>query len=265
MSRGTDSAGQPFDGRAFRPHPFAGDTGEADPSLVGALERFHALVQSKNPVPDSSHISESWTAVVDALRGARVLIPLIAEASGMDLTSEGVKVEKTQELSIIHVEGPDGRPVSPLFSDVASMAAWNSAARPIPVSASQAALAAASDGVTLMVINPGQVNSVTLRRSAVKAVATGEAYVPPYSDPLVLQALQEALVGEELWFPRLSIRSGDITHSLSGPEVIVVLSATPGLDKKELHTRLAQVSVEWTKSSILTERVDGLGVKVVSA
>jgi hypothetical protein len=183
----------------------------------------------------------------------------------MDLTSEGVKVEKTQELSIIHVEGPDGRPVSPLFSDVASMAAWNSAARPIPVSASQAALAAASDGVTLMVINPGQVNSVTLRRSAVKAVATGEAYVPPYSDPLVLQALQEALVGEELWFPRLSIRSGDITHSLSGPEVIVVLSATPGLDKKELHTRLAQVSVEWTKSSILTERVDGLGVKVVSA
>jgi hypothetical protein len=265
MSPATDSAGQSFDGRAFEPHPFAGDTGEADPALAGALERFHALVQDKTSVPDFSQISDSWIALVDALRNSRVLVPLIAEAGGISLSDEGVKSEKTQELSIIHVEGPDGRPVSPLFSDVASMAAWNSAARPVPVSASQAALAAASDGLALIVINPGQLNSVTLRRSAVKAVATGEAYVAPYRDPLVLQALREALVGQESWFPRLSMRSGDITHSLSGPEVIVELSATPGLNKKELHSRLAQVSVKWTESSILTERVDGLGVKVVSA
>jgi len=54
MSPGTDSAGQPFEGRAFTPNPHAGDAGECDPALALALEHlFH---------PDTSGACGGYTA-----------------------------------------------------------------------------------------------------------------------------------------------------------------------------------------------------------
>jgi hypothetical protein len=261
MSPGTDSAGQPFEGRAFGPNPHAGDAGECDPALALALEHLFHPDTSGPAAATQRPIAE----LVDALRGARVLAPLMAHAGGWDTTEEGALQEKSQELSILHLEGPDGRAVSPIFSDVASMIQWNTAARPIPVSAQQAALAAASDGLGLLVLNPGTPRSLTLRRGAIRALATGDAYVPACVDQQVVAALHDAVAKESEWVEIALVTTGDPGFVLAGPEVLVMLAVTPGLDATELHHRLARLSMEWGKSPVLADRVDGIGVKVVAA
>jgi len=264
MSPATDSAGQPFEGRSFEPNAHAGDDGSADPALQGALDGFFHLTHGGSKTPETPAVADAWGAVIGALRGARVLTPLMAEAGELGLTPEGRVGEKSQELSVIHLEGPDGRSVAPVFSDVGSMASWNPEARPIPVPAPHAALAAASDALALMVINPGSPGAVTLRRGALKALASGGDYQPPYVDPAVAGAIAEGLQTLKEWAVSHTIRSGDTTHSLSGPEVVVLLRVAAGLSREELHQHLAAVSIAWSESPVLAALVDGLGIKVVS-
>jgi hypothetical protein len=118
MSQAADSAGIPFDGREFRPHPFDGDDGSAPEVLARALSGWQG-----------EQSAEAMVDVVEALRESRVLVPLLAEAGEFGLTDEGKTVDKTQELSIVSVKGPDGKPVAVCFSDVEAMATWNPSAR----------------------------------------------------------------------------------------------------------------------------------------
>ena len=61
-----DSAGIPWAGRSFEPNEHASDDGSAPPAFVTALARFRAGEAGPE-------------AVVDALREARLLMPLVAE------------------------------------------------------------------------------------------------------------------------------------------------------------------------------------------
>jgi len=264
MSPATDSAGQPFHGRSFSRQPFAGDTGEADPGLLGALENFHALV-SGEPIPEVEVLQAAWCAVVARLRHARVLIPLIAQAGDVGLTAEGKTVEKTQELSVIHVECPDGRAVAPIFSSIETMAAWNPQARPIPVDAKRAALAAGADGLELVVLDPGSKYSVVLRRTALSSIATGNSYLPPWSNPDVLGAIAQAvrLASSDVVSHRLV--PGDPSQVLAGPEVVVELALRPGLNRGELEAVAAKMTSAWSASEILAATVDGMGLTIVQA
>ena len=136
-----DSAGLPWEGRSFESNPHAADDGSADPALLDALLRFRAGEGSQ-------------AEVVDAFRSARVLIPLIAEKGEEGVAPSGLAVDKTQELSIVTVAAPDGRKVQPVFSSVTAMQAWDATARPIPVEAVRAALAASSEDTDLIVLDP---------------------------------------------------------------------------------------------------------------
>lgn len=259
MSPATDSAGQPFEGRAFQPNPHAGDSGDCDPALAIALKGLGEAAG------DSAPSTDAVSSVLTALAQARVLIPLVAEAGETGVTDSGAVFEKSQELAVVHVEAPDGRPVSPIFSDVEALRAWNPEARPIPVAAQQAAVAAAKDGLALMVLNPGSSESLTLRRGAIRALATGEAHVPAWEDVDVLEALRGAFGAEDSFAQIESLRPGDPRYALEGPEVIVTLRVAPGMDSSTLHARLALATQAWGENPLLAERVDGFGVKVLSA
>ncbi len=261
MSPAADSAGQPFAGRSFEPNPFHGDSGESDPGLERALGAFaHARL-----VPDSHTSGRAFAAVVEALAGARLLSPLVAEAGDWGVTDEGRTVEKTQELSVVHVEGPDGRAVAPVFSSVATMASWNPIARPVPVQGSLAALACAADGLALMVLDPGSSHSLALRGGSLRSVATGQPYRSPLEEPEVREALAEGWKEHQDAVVSFDLRSGDPTHTLAGPEVLVVLTLVPRLGAGELSDLLAHVTSAWSENPVLQRAVDGLGVKVVSA
>jgi hypothetical protein len=265
MSPAADSAGQPFEGRRFQPNPFAGDDGSADPSVVEALDALHQLAANLPETRPYGRLAEAWTALIDALQGARVLSPLVAEAGDYGVTEQGLVVEKTQELSVIHVEGPDGRPVAPVFLDVTAMTSWRSEARPIPVAASTAALAAAADGLGLLVINPGDDRAIALRRGALQALATGEAYVPAWVDPEVDAAIAQSYQALNPPIRRHRLVPGDPAGQLSGPEVVVALGVEPGLSPSEIESIAATVSVAWSENELLAGRVDGWGIKILPA
>src|SRR5690606_39105718 len=153
-----DSAGVPWKGRSFEANPHSGDDGSADPALLAALVRFRAGEGSQSEV-------------IDAFRSARVLIPLIAEKGDEGVAPNGLAVDKTQELSIVTVASPDGRKVQPVLSSVTAMQKLDPSARPIPVDAVRAALAASAEDTYLIVLDPTSETEFVIRRPAVWAIA----------------------------------------------------------------------------------------------
>jgi hypothetical protein len=246
-----DSAGTPWAGRSFEPTPFPDDDGSAPPALAEALARH-----------GRGEVGQA--AVVDALRGARLLIPLVARLGEEGVGDAGLRVDKSAELSIITVAGPDGRTVMPVFTSVAAMGRWDPAARPVPADAVRVALAAASDETDLVVLDPASETEFVLRRPAVWAVARSLPWTPSPEDPEVAAAL-EASVAEEPAVVALSTSPGDPRARLEGPELMIRLALVDGLDRAALDALIARLQGEWARSAVLADRVDSMGLRITSA
>ena len=250
---GSDSAGHPWAGRTFQHHDtaYAGDDGSADPRLLEALQRFHA-----------GELGED--AVVDALRPARLLVPLVAVAGEEGLDENGRRVDKTQELSIVTVAGPDGRAVLPAFTSVEALGRWDAVARPVPVDARRVALAAVAESTEHLVLDPGSPTEFGVRRPALWAVAQDLPWVPAHTDEAVLQAFlgassdEEALVG-------LAISPGYRGARLGTPEIVVRLAVRAGLDQVQLEELLQRLQASWQADPVIVDRVDSMSVSVVPA
>lgn len=243
-----DSAGVPWEGRSFESNPHTGDDGSADPALLDALLRFRSG-------------DGSQAEVVDAFRSARVLIPLVAEKGDEGIGPTGLTVDKTQELSIVTVAAPDGRRVQPVFSSVESMQRWDATARPIPVEATRAALAASADDTDLIVLDPTSDTEFVIRRPAVWAVAQGHTWEPSFLSPEVFGALQES-VAHELAVIDVAVAAGDPDARLRGPELIVILELIDGLEREVLDAVLSRLAQRWAADDRIAVLADSLTVKL---
>lgn len=247
----TDSAGQPWAGRSFSDNPHSDDAGEADPVLLASLGAFHEGRASQ-------------ADVVDALRRARLLIPLLAELGDEGLTDAGKRVDKSQELSIVTVAGPDGRTVLPVFSSVTTMGEWNAGARPVPADGIRVALAAASEQTDVVVLDAASPTQFVVRRPALWAMAQQQPWVPAVDSSEVAAeftasaASEPAVVGVEL-------DAGDPRAVLAGPELIVRLTLVPGLTAPELEALLARLANRWAESELIAASVDSLEVALRAA
>jgi hypothetical protein len=248
-----DSAGQPWAGRAFETNDLAGDDGGAPPELLQALARFRGReVGEEN--------------VIDALRNSRLLIPLIAElgesGTSPDGAIAGLTVDKSQELSIITVAGPDGRDVLPVFSSTTAMAAWNPVARPVPADAVRVALAAAQEHTDLVVLDPTGETEYVIRRPALWAIAQSAPWTPSYASRPVAQAFDES-IATELSVLGVSLVAGDPEARLAGPELVVRLELIDGLTQAELDATLSRLATRWSGSDVIATGVDSLRVQLV--
>ena len=246
-----DSAGQPWEGRHFDENPFGGDDGSAPEELAEALRAFGAGEAGPE-------------AVVDALRGSRLLIPLVAEAGDEGTTEAGLRVDKTQELSIVTVAGPDGRKVLPVFSSVTAMQAWNPAARPVPADGRRVALAAVSEDTELVVLDPRSATEFVVRRPAVWALAQGQPWLPSHRDPQVVAAF-DASIGSELGVLGIELAPGDPGYRLAGEELVVRLVLATGLTSDELDAILSRLAQRWAADDAIATRVDSLRIQLVAA
>ncbi|MDR2998066.1 MAG: SseB family protein [Microbacterium sp.] len=246
-----DSAGVPWAGRSFESNPHTADDGSADPALLDALLRFRAG-------------SGSQVEVVDAFRTARVLVPLVAEKGHEGVGPTGLKVDKTQELSIVTVAAPDGRRVQPVFSSVQTMSRWDAAARPIPVEAVRVALSASSEETDLIVLDPASDTEFVFRRPAVWAIAQDQRWEPSFLSPEVFSALQ-ASVAHELAVIDVRVSPGDPDARMRGPELIVTLELADGLDQQTLDAVLARLAQRWSADDRIAVLVDSLSVKLTRA
>lgn len=246
-----DSAGFPWQGRRFEPNPASSDDGSPDAGLVAALTAFASG-------------SGDVVAVIDAVRSARLLVPLLAHAGEVGETPDGHLVDKTQELSIATVRAPDGRAVLPAFSSVQTMSAWNPLARPVPAVGPRIALAAASEQTELVVIDPTAATEFVLRRPAVKALATGEPWTPPWADVQLLEEFRAGCAGEHE-VVALTLSNGDPTARLAGPEVEILLTLVPGLGQEALSAVIARLTAAWGASARIADRVDSMTLRLRSA
>jgi hypothetical protein len=246
-----DSAGTPWAGRQFEPNTSADDDGSAPERLIEALRRFA-----------TRELGEA--EVVDALRESRLLIPLIAHLGEAGHNEHGQLVDKTQELSIITVSGPDGRNVLPVFTSVDAMSHWNAKARPVPASAVRVALAAASEETDLVVLDPTSETEFIIRRPALWAIAQSKPWTPSFADEEVLDAFADAAAGESS-VRSVALASGDPESRLAGPELVVQLALVDGLSKPELDAVIGRMQAKWVESEIISLRVDSMRVQLVSA
>ena len=248
--RHADSAGIPFEGRRFHENPAADDDGSAPERVIEAIRRLRA---------GELGIAE----VVAALHTERLLVPLIAEAGDEGIGPYGQKVDKTQELSIVTVAGPDGRSVLPAFTSVDAMRAWNPEARPIPIQASRIALAAAAEGTPLIVVDPGSDTQTVVRGPAFRALATGEDWTPAFDDLEVAEAFGTSVADEDA-VQAIGLAPGDPNAVLAGAEVLVVLQLDPALDDAVRGELLARVQGRWSADDLIASRVDSIAVRLVS-
>lgn len=246
----TDSAGQPWAGRSLHHHdnPYANDDGTTPAIYAEAVAAFRAG-------------TAGLEAVAAAVMQSRLLIPLIAEAGDLGVTPEGRTVDKTQELSIVTVQGPDGRTVLPAFTSADAMSAWDPKARPIPADGRRVALAAADDGATAIVLNPGTPEVLGLRRPAIWAIAQGQDWTPADRDPDVLAEFA-ALAADEPVITRVALHAGDPRATLETPEVVVTLGLVPGLSQDDVQDLVARQAKAWSASDLITDRVDSLTIRL---
>lgn len=243
-----DSAGVPWEGRRFEPNPFAADDGSADPDLLAALGAFRAAAAGPE-------------AVVDAYRRARLLIPLVTSAGPGAMRGPG---EASQELSIVTVAAADGRRVLPVFTSVATLAAWDATARPVPADGVRTAVAAVEDDTDLIVIDPGAATEFLIRRPALWAIARHETWEPPARNADVLSGFR-ASIATELAVLDVRLLAGDPAARGRSPELTVELELTAGLETAELDAVLQRLARRWAADDRIATLVDSLSVRLVRA
>jgi hypothetical protein len=251
----SDSAGVPWQGRQFEHSASSDDDGSAPERLVEAIRLFRARECGE-------------AEVVDAVRESRLLVPLVArlgphDASGHDVSGLGARGDKSAELSIVTVSGPDGRNVLPVFSSVAAMGRWNPAARPVPADAVRVALAAASEATELVVLDATSPTEFVIRRPALRAIAQSTPWTPSYLDEHLLREFL-ATAAPEPAVASVLLAPGDPDARLAGPELVVHLGLVPGLARDQLDSLLERLQRRWSESEPIASRVDSLRIRLSS-
>lgn len=248
-----DSAGFPWEGRSFSQHSdaFANDSGEIPAELASVLERF------RQGTADHAEVLEVFAS-------ARVLIPLLTVAGDVGVTPEGKTVDKTQELSIVTVQAPDGRSVLPVFSSVDAMRRWNPDARPVPNFGRQVAVAALDDNNDLVILDPtSETTQFGIRRPALWALAEGTLAPSCWLDDEVMAAFRASIEAEP-HVASVELSAGDPEATLSSPELSVMLTLQPGLTQDSLDELLSRLQHRWSESDVIAHRVDSMSLKLRS-
>lgn len=270
----SDSAGFPWEGRTFDHHgtEFADDTGETPEPVAQAIANVRNAVAAlavaetaQGQLITLNELAEAHARAIASFTAERFLVPLIAEAGDYGLTPEGKTVEKSQELSIVTVQAPDGRGAIPVFTSVEAMQQWNPLARPIPVPGAQVALAAGQEATDLVIIDPGaEATEFVVRRPLLEAFALGQEVLPSWADPGVIEAF-ESSVREESAVVEVILAPGDPQGRLQGPETVVGLSLRPGLTREELQALTSRLQERWSVHEAIAHRVDSLALQLRAA
>lgn len=119
------------------------DTGAPDPALTAALAAYAADPQAE----------EAEAAVLAALAGARLLVPVVATLGEAEVGPDGLVRDKSADMATVLMRGADGRLALLAFTGLPALHRWDPEARPVPVPARTAALAALQDGAEALLID----------------------------------------------------------------------------------------------------------------
>lgn len=158
---------------------FSDDDGSADAALAAALAGY-----GEGRATDAE--------VVAALRGARLLVPVVAVLGEAETGPDGLRREKSSDMAVPTIQAPDGRRALPAFSSTEALARWRPDARPVAVPLRQALEALAHEKADTLLIDLAGPVAYELTGAALRAAGgTG-----PLDDPAVRDALRAAVAQE---------------------------------------------------------------------
>jgi hypothetical protein len=238
----TDSGGTPWLGRELTGTGFEGDLGDVEPDLLAALD---------DPQDDA--------VLMAALGRARLLVPIVAVPRTVD-DSDQPTAERPAHMAVVTLTGSDGQRAFPVFSSLATLSAWDGAARPSPVTGSRAAQGAVSEGCDVMLLDCGSAHQRVLRPSMVWALAQQRDWLAAHADPFVAQALIRATADEQ-----------DVIDCVgeadpAGAGILrVVLGLRPGLDAYGVQALATRIAERIATDGEARARIDGLSFTVRKA
>ncbi|MFE6766061.1 SseB family protein [Streptomyces sp. NPDC057689] len=161
---------------------YSDDDGTADPALASALT---AWAEDRTAV----------APVLEALEGARLLVPVVAVLGEVEVDEKGLRREKTSDMAVPTLQA-GGRRALPAFTSTASLARWDPQARPVAVPLHQALQAAAHEQADTVVLDLAGPVAFELTGAALRALAEGRTSADPLDDPAVTAAVRAAVAAE---------------------------------------------------------------------
>lgn len=237
-----DSAGQPWAGKSIPSHGFAGDTGEADAALLEALRAAAGLPSPEAEEAAMAHVSR-----------VRWLVPVVAVAAEVDDSGDHV-VETRTDMAAVTLTAPDGSRALPVFTSLAALAAWDAAARPVPVRAAVAARSAISEECSVLLVDVGSDHATVLRPSMVWALAQDRAWVPSHRDGHVTAAVAAALQSE----PLVAAHRLEPGEPAGAGVLRVVLRLPAGLDGDAVSALATRIGERIATDGETRARIDAL-------
>jgi hypothetical protein len=158
------------------------DDGSAEPRLSAALAAWADDRTALEPV-------------LAALRGARLLVPVVAVLGDAEVDENGLRREKTSEMAVPTLRA-GGRTALPAFTSTDSLARWDPKARPVAVPLHQALRAAAHEKADTVVLDMAGPVPFELTGPALLALAEGRTTADPLADPAVTGAVRAAVAAE---------------------------------------------------------------------
>jgi hypothetical protein len=155
---------------------YSDDDGTADPALSAALAAWAEDRTAVGPV-------------LEALKGARLLVPVVAVLGEVEEDENGLRREKTSDMAVPTLKA-GGRTALPAFTSTDSLARWDPAARPVAVPLHQALQAAAHEKADTVVLDMAGPVPFELSGPALLALAEGRTSVDPLADPVVVAAVR---------------------------------------------------------------------------
>lgn len=172
---------------------FAGDTGDADPRLTASLQTFAT--------------GGSQREVVAALAHSRLLVPVVAILDDEPVAQSefsqatdpdqplGLREEKDSHMASVTLLNPDGRRGLLAFTGLAALRAWRSDARPVPVSAENAARAAIQEGTDALLLDVAGPVAFPVEGPALLALAESREWPQPHNDQVLIAEIALLMQG----------------------------------------------------------------------
>ncbi|MEV0345835.1 SseB family protein [Nonomuraea sp. NPDC050680] len=139
-----------------------GDDGTAAPAVAAALASY------ERGAADA-------TEVLNALTGARLLVPVVALLTETEVGEHGLRQEKESEMALPKLVGKDGREAVPAFTGAESLARWRPDARPIQATLLQVCRAAAGERVAAVVVDVAGPVPFVIEGGVLEALAAVES------------------------------------------------------------------------------------------
>ncbi|RFU37857.1 SseB family protein [Actinomadura logoneensis] len=211
---------------------FPDDDGSADPRLRDALAAYAAGRAGGH-------------AVVAELLGKRVLVPVVAVLTEEEDVAPGeLRREKNSEMALPTLMGEDGRRGVLGFTATETMAAWRPDARPVAVSAQQAAAAALDEGAHALVLDVAGPVPFAVEGLHLHLLAEGRPVPPPHEDREILAAI-DAAFGAEPGVQGVRVGKGEHT------ELAVRFAVAPGHDERATAQRVSDRLAEALRGRVV--------------